>query len=215
MNIKGGRTMNLRGSFKFPKLMFHAVSGNFTIALVLFALGINEIIGLNTGTVRVPPLIMLTIVLSTVLLIIGMQLGPGEALRKKGYNYDQDIYDQNVSDFKRAGVYTLIYTVMVLGSFYYNQYTNNKPLSLTKSGTTMVKSIKLVDKHTVKADSYGIRFYGVNLTLIWSDNYKTLEERDLVISRMFKNGKMSVKPLVYNNNGYKSLKFATREIVVP
>jgi len=206
MNIKD-RTVKM----KIPNLLFNRSYSN---GVLIFILGF-ALVNYVWGSMDHPSFGMMAVFLInfiTVLTLAFAAIGPGEALKEPSYSSDVDNREINKSDFKRMGIYLVIYTVITLSinAVFPKEHIQPKQ---TVDKHIQIKSVKFIDVHHPDKDSFAIRYFDKDGGNVFTDTYTDKASRTMVYKQIFdSNGKVIVDIDYYERNGKAFVEISAKAI---
>ncbi|RLC45451.1 MAG: hypothetical protein DRH57_07965 [Candidatus Cloacimonadota bacterium] len=207
MNIKD-RTVKMR----IPNIFFNRTYSNGVMLILLSFALINYIWG-NMGHSSFNMMQLFLINFSFIFVAVIGAAGPGEALKEPpSYSNDEDTRVVNMADFKKMGIYLVVYIVctLTMNALFSPVYVPPKP-NIDKH--IQIKSVKFIDVHEKGEDIYAIRYYDKDGQNIFTDRYTKEPSRMVVYNKIFdKAGKVIVDMDYYEKKGKAFVEISARAI---
>lgn len=194
-----------------PQIFFHRAFSNGVLILIMSFALINYIWGsMDHKSLNMMMVFLINFI--TVLTFSFMAAGPGEALKEPSYSSDVDNREVNKEDFKKMGVYLILYTIITLGinSMFPPEYITPKP---TIDKHIQIKSVKFIDVHESGKDKYAIRYYDKDGQNVFTDIYTKEPARTAVYKKIFDSkGKVVVDMDYYMKSGKAFVEISAKAI---
>ncbi len=206
MNIKDRKV-----KMTIPHIFFNRPFSNGVLILILSFSLINYIWG-SMGNNSFDMMQVFLINFIAVLSFSFAAVGPGECLKEPSYSSNNDNRGLNKADFKKVGIYMILYTVLTLGinTLFPPVYVAPKP---TIDKHIQIKSVKFIDVHEKGKDQYAIRYYDKDGQNIFTDMYTKEPVRDAVHKKIFDSkGKVIVDMDYYEKKGKAFVEISARAI---